>query len=213
MKMNLLNLSDDKPEDDDPIIEALPVEPVIDDPQQRRMALIGAILMTVGVFMPIVRLPMSGSVNYFNNGTGDGIVVLLLAGVSFVLLGRRDRSALLVTGGLSLAVMLFTLLRLMNRISGIKDRVSRELADNPFRGIGEAMVSSVQIEWGWLPLIGGAVLLIVVGVKSKGPSLWSTVKSPAKKWLVIIIAGVLVFLAAAYAFTVIEVEGVEGLFR
>jgi hypothetical protein len=38
--------------------------------------------------------------------------------------------------------------------------VSRDLSDNPFRGLADAAVSSVQIEWGWAVLLAGAVSLV-----------------------------------------------------
>jgi hypothetical protein len=39
--------------------------------------------------------------------------------------------------------------------------MSPELADNPFRGIAEAMAGSVQLQWGWAVLVVGSVLLLV----------------------------------------------------
>jgi hypothetical protein len=43
------------------------------------IALIGAAVLCLGVFSPIVTIPLVGSMNYFRNGTGDGVVVLLFA--------------------------------------------------------------------------------------------------------------------------------------
>lgn len=37
---------------------------------------IGAAALGLGVFMPLVSMPIVGTINYFNNGRGDGIIVL-----------------------------------------------------------------------------------------------------------------------------------------
>jgi len=36
----------------------------------------------VGVFTPFVSLPFAGNLNYFQNGKGDGVIILLIALVS-----------------------------------------------------------------------------------------------------------------------------------
>jgi len=41
----------------------------------------GSILLAFGVFAPLVSIPMLGHLNYFRNGQGDGVIVLILAGV------------------------------------------------------------------------------------------------------------------------------------
>ncbi|MGB8989707.1 MAG: hypothetical protein WCC37_24130, partial [Candidatus Sulfotelmatobacter sp.] len=38
------------------------------------LAILGALLLFVGVFLPIVSMPIVGSLNYFHNGQGDGTI-------------------------------------------------------------------------------------------------------------------------------------------
>jgi hypothetical protein len=35
---------------------------------------------------------------------------------------------------------------------------------NPFKGMGDAFLSMIQMQWGWGVLAAGAVLLIVAGL-------------------------------------------------
>ena len=43
-----------------------------------------------------------------------------------------------------------------------------ELADNPFRGLADMAISSVQLQWEWALLVVGAALLIIsVALKNK----------------------------------------------
>jgi hypothetical protein len=48
------------------------------------LGILGSAILFIGVFMPIVKLPAVGEINYFHNGRGDGVIVLL-AVISFVL--------------------------------------------------------------------------------------------------------------------------------
>jgi len=72
------------------------------------LGLIGSIILFVGVFAPIVSVPIMGNMNYFQNGKGDGTIVLLLAVVSLVLVLAKKYKGLWITGLGSLAVMAFT---------------------------------------------------------------------------------------------------------
>ena len=53
------------------------------------LGLIGSVALILGVFAPILSLPIVGSVNYFSNGSGDGTIVLLVALISLLLTLRR----------------------------------------------------------------------------------------------------------------------------
>jgi hypothetical protein len=49
------------------------------------LGLAGSVALFIGVFTPIVSLPVVGNMNYFQNGRGDGVIVLVLAVVSLIL--------------------------------------------------------------------------------------------------------------------------------
>lgn len=128
--------------------------------------MIGSILLFIGVFTPIISLPIVGSVNYFQNGKGDGVIVLIFSIVSIILTVIKKYRGLLLAGVGSLAMMLFTFVNFQIRLSEMKDEMETKLAGNPFRGIADVAMQSIQIEWGWAVLIIGAVFLIVAGVIS-----------------------------------------------
>lgn len=56
------------------------------DPHDRRqmLGLIGSVVVALGVFAPLVRVPFLGHLTYFQNGQGDGVIVLLCAGVGLI---------------------------------------------------------------------------------------------------------------------------------
>jgi hypothetical protein len=74
-------------------------------------------------------------------------------------------SFVLVTGGASLLVSLFTLVTLMVRINQLQS-VRESMKDNMFGGIAEGMIQSVQIQWGWALLTGGSVGLLFAAWRS-----------------------------------------------
>jgi hypothetical protein len=127
------------------------------------LGIVGSLVLMLGVFVPIVHIPIVGSQNYFQNGHGDGVIILMLALLSLLLtIGRKFRG-LVATSLISLALLGFTFLNFQARLAHVRAQMNEQLADNPFRGLGEAMLGSVQLQWGWVVLLVGAVLLLLAG--------------------------------------------------
>src|SRR5210317_2021612 len=61
-------------------------EPMNDKDKIRNMGLAGVALLFIGVFCPILSVPIRGNMNYFQNGNGDGTIVLGLAAIAFFLI-------------------------------------------------------------------------------------------------------------------------------
>ena len=122
-----------------------------------KVILAGALAMAAGTFFPIVRLPLLGTINYLARGHGDGTIVLVLSGivVAAVFYGYRRIAALV--GFAALVVMTITLLKILDVLS----KLHRETTHNPFATL---LLNNGGLEWGWLPLIGGALAVIVGGV-------------------------------------------------
>ncbi len=133
-------------------------------PLQKLLGFTGAVVLFIGVFCPIISAPIIGSINYFRNGTGDGVVVLVLAVISVVLVLTKRYRGLLITGAGSIAMLILTFILFKVRMSSAQSRMKGEMADNPFSGIGEAFIGAVQIEWGWAVLVVGSCLLIAAGL-------------------------------------------------
>ena len=134
------------------------------------LGILGAILLFVGVFTPIISFPIVGSMNYFQNGRGDGTVILALAAVSLILVLTKKFNGLWVTGFSSLAVMLFTFIRFQMKIAELKSNMETELAGNPFKGLAAMTLQTIQIQWGWALLIVGAGLVIASAAMKAEPA-------------------------------------------
>ena len=124
------------------------------------LGLIGSAVLFVGVFAPIVSIPIMGNMNYFQNGKGDGVIVLVLAVISLILVLLKKFKGLWFTGLGSIAIMTFTFINFQIALANTRTQMETELTGNPFRGIADMAMQSVQIQWGWALLIIGAVFLI-----------------------------------------------------
>jgi len=127
---------------------------------KQKLGLIGALVLFVGVFMPVLHVPIVGNINYFQNGKGDGTIILILALISSGLLIRGKFEALWYTGLSSIGVMGFTLINFQMKMSKVKAQMETDLADNPFRELADLTIDLVQFQWGWSVLVVGAVLLM-----------------------------------------------------
>lgn len=127
---------------------------------KQRLGLVGSIILFLGVFAPIIRLPIVGNLNYFQNGKGDGVIVLLLSAMSLVLVLTKHYRALWFTGLGSMAVTIFTFVMLQLKLSNMRSQMATELAANPFRGIADLAMHSIQLQWGWALLTLGVACVI-----------------------------------------------------
>jgi Ca2+/Na+ antiporter len=137
------------------------------------LGILGSAILFIGVFMPIVKLPVVGEMNYFHNGRGDGVIVLALAVTSFVLVLIRWYRQIWITSLGSAAVLAFTFFNFQSKMSQATRQMETELKDNPFRGLADLGVQSVQLQWGWAVLVIGIVLLIAVAAMKDTADDWS----------------------------------------
>ena len=108
----------------------------------------GVFLLALGVFTPIIKLPLVGSMNYFRNGQGDGVLVLLLALGSIPFVITKRYKFLWISGLLSLAMIAVTFGRLAWGISQLNNAITSELSGGMFDGLFDVLVESIQLEWG-----------------------------------------------------------------
>src|SRR5690242_554964 len=119
--------------------------------KRQTIGLAGVAALAVGVFVPLVSLPIVGSLTYFNNGKGDGMLVLGLAVISALIVLARRYRALWLTGLASLGLIGYSFVNITQALAAME----RDLASNPFRGLANA-----QMQWGWALLVIGAILLL-----------------------------------------------------
>ena len=110
------------------------------------LALVGSVLLIVGVFLPLMSSPRMGSFNYFRNGSGDGAFVLVLGAVSVVLAITGRYRGLWGTGVGSLLLLGFTFWEFRKVLQGLGPETTK--------------LMSPELQWGWGVLLAGSILVL-----------------------------------------------------
>ncbi|NJO59290.1 MAG: hypothetical protein HC836_13540 [Richelia sp. RM2_1_2] len=126
----------------------------------KALVIAGAVLLAIGVFCPIISAPIIGTLNYFHNGNGDGVILLILSAISIFLVLKHEFRYLWWTGLASLGVTILGFLGFQWKLSEIKSSMESELEGNPFRGLADATVNSIQLQWGWVVILLGIGLIL-----------------------------------------------------
>lgn len=134
--------------------------------RQQQLILAGAGLMVFGTFSPIVSLPLVGSQNYFQNGQGDGVLVVAMALITGGMAFSKAVRFAWIPAGVAGGFALYTLVNLMSVISEIQADLETSLAGNPFAGLAQGLAGTIQLQWGWVVMFAG-VGLAVYGALAK----------------------------------------------
>jgi hypothetical protein len=124
------------------------------------LGLAGSIILFLGVFMPIASVPIQGNVNFFREGSVEAWLILTLAVSSFVVTVKKKYNVLWWTGVSSMIILAITYLDFQHKFEEIRAEMDDKLEDNPFRFMGDIMMNSFQLQWGWVVLVLGAALVI-----------------------------------------------------
>ncbi len=131
------------------------------------LALVGCALLLLGVFLPLMSVPVVGNLNYIGNGQGDGIIVLVLVAISALLTLARWHGSFWFTDLGTLALMAFTFTTLQVRLSEARSALKQLSTGNPFAGLEAIALQSVQLQWGWAVLLIGAILLVAGAIAAE----------------------------------------------
>lgn len=134
----------------------------------KNLAFAGAALLVVGLFTPILSMPIVGSVNLFNNGSNWSALILLgLAALTAGLAAKDRTEEVLWPGAAVAAILIYLFARLQYALSAMRESALRELEGNPFAGLAQTALGSIQLQWGWIILAMGAALLVYAGINSR----------------------------------------------
>jgi hypothetical protein len=140
----------------------------------RILGIIGAVLIIVGLFMPIVSI-FGINISYFDSiksGSGpDGFIFLGLGVISLILALINKTRLLIATGILTLGYVALSFIGYKSKMNEATSGVNSELSAQ-FSGL-------IQLQWGWAVLVLGGLLLLVAGImKKSGPAPIPTYGAP-----------------------------------
>lgn len=125
------------------------------------IGILGSILLLIGVFLPIVQIPIVGSIALFVGLKSYGSIVFVLAVLSIFLITYNQAKILLLAGTIALSIILYNLYRTNEYVSRIQDKAEGQINDGIFGGLAAAMSQSVKLEFGWLFLIAGSICILL----------------------------------------------------
>ena len=126
---------------------------------KKPLGIIGSGLLFVGAFMPIISVPIMGSMNFMTDANIWGISLLLLAIVSFLLTVLDKPSYLWLTGCTSLLIIVTKFIQLSSSMGGMLDSIGEE-ETGLAKVFAEGFASAVQLQWGWAVLLLGSCCIV-----------------------------------------------------
>jgi hypothetical protein len=120
---------------------------------------VGALLLIFGVFAPFMHIFVIGDIAFFDNGRGDGVVVLILSVIALSFALKHSYDKLWIFGSINIVLIALTFLFVKNHFSKQADLL---IAMGSLKESESMLMQRVyQIEWGTGILLVGSILLIV----------------------------------------------------
>lgn len=131
---------------------------------RRTVGVLGAALVLIGVFLPFAHLPIVGDVNYFLNGHGDGVWLLIVAVIAAGLVFTRAYVGTALCGiatiGL-LAHFYYRIESLKQEMLSRADSTDAGMFSGLVSNLSHAIADNVYIEWGFAVVVVGGLLLVL----------------------------------------------------
>lgn len=136
--------------------------------ENNKLGLAGAALLIAGLFAPIFAVPLAGSINFIGgNSMLVTLSILALGCIGIFACARNEVANVVWAGSGALVILLSSLALAEYRFAQIEARFEEQIAGNPFAQAARDTFGSPQIEWGWLVLAIGAVLIVYASVSER----------------------------------------------
>jgi hypothetical protein len=122
------------------------------------IAFASVIIIFIGVFLPFLKVPVWGTLNYFQNGKGDGAILIVFAIGTFLFTLANKMKWLWITGAGSALTLVFTLYNMHNIFQKIESEMATSAKENLFSGIIDSMIQSIELQVGLPVLVLGICL-------------------------------------------------------
>ena len=116
------------------------------------IGLVGGIILFIGVFLPIAKIPIVGTINLFMGGVGNGIFIFFFAIISLLATIFKKERLQMLMGLLSLGILTFSFGAYLSHISTMRTSQS---------DFSQIAANFITLEWGWAILVVSCGMLIV----------------------------------------------------
>lgn len=118
-------------------------------------SIIAIVFLILGTFAPLMNAPIVGSINYISNGRGDGIIIISLCFISLILVLLKRYKYLTYIGLITFVQITYLFYHIQTKIEGLSK------TNVPILG---NMSKVISIQWGWVPLILGSLMLSIQSI-------------------------------------------------
>lgn len=120
----------------------------------KNIQLIGVILVIVGSFLPLLRIPLIGNWNYWKIDPYLSSIIWILSALGLLSIQREKLKATRIVAGSLIFFFIFT-------IVAIKLKSLDFFAFLPFKSWQSAFAGIVKLSWGWFFEFVGAALMFL----------------------------------------------------
>jgi NADH:ubiquinone oxidoreductase subunit H len=127
------------------------------------IALVGAAILAVGVFLPVVQVPKRGAMTLMDLESA-GVIILVLAAIAagVALIGWTRHAVWPGIGALGLLAYAYQ--RTNAEIAQSRARLSGGIGEDPLAALRDLAASNSRVDYGWSVLAVGALIVVVAGV-------------------------------------------------
>ncbi|MCG8507548.1 MAG: hypothetical protein MI755_23290 [Sphingomonadales bacterium] len=129
---------------------------------------LGGLMVVVGAFAPLVKLPAIGAVSYYDAANPEVFLLILFAalGPVFIIIQRTAPTALSPVG--VWLVLLWPVIQSLTseRDEGLIGRATRTVTDPLETYAANLFTNITELSWGGFVLLVGAVILTVGGIRT-----------------------------------------------
>lgn len=127
--------------------------------------MMGSIMIIVGIFAPMIEIPIIGSMSFFDNNRLYGTVIVVLSLLSLFLAFKNRYKLLWFIIVAILAVLGYSAWEAYKPVSSFKSKAGRilgeKLTDKIVDKLSDKAMDYIKVQWGLAFLILGFVLLIL----------------------------------------------------
>lgn len=129
---------------------------------RRIVTVIGGLLMIVGVFLPMLSIPILHDDSYFELSPGGACTILVLGALSIVIALFKRFRLLYLTGLVALGLLVYTYFQIDKRRTAAQNDLRERVIDTPLKHMSEGLVSRVGLRYGWPSMMIGAAITVAV---------------------------------------------------
>ncbi|MGB9596729.1 MAG: hypothetical protein ACPL7B_10655 [Candidatus Poribacteria bacterium] len=147
------------------------------------IGIIGSILLILGVFIPLVKIPIVGGISFYDNSKLEAIIVIIIAVISIFLVVAKRYILLWFSGFALLAVVLVRGIQVIRKLYSARSTAEKILGERLTAKLTKKLtniaIEHVDISWGLIFLIVGAILIILCALLATKKR--NQVKEPEKQ--------------------------------